>query len=121
MKKYLSEKQIIKNLQQGKAIEQWIGITQCDGYVVIKWLRIQKEKYQNFSVMYFEAYDDRNEDNADIYKLRLLNLEEPFGVIETFALINTAILYATLAYDASDLKYVCAGDIQENYEDYLAT
>ncbi|SEP44775.1 hypothetical protein [Mucilaginibacter sp. OK283] len=119
MKQYLTEEQIKSNVRLGKSIEQWLGFTGEDDCVILKWLRIDKEKNQGYSVSYFESFDEGNEDLLDIYEFLLLDPDEPFGVINTFASIDEALEFATQTYNASNTKYVSAGMIQEEYRDYL--
>ncbi|MNW10470.1 hypothetical protein D3C71_2077010 [compost metagenome] len=49
----------------------------------------------------------------------MVDPDEPFGVINTFASIDEAIQFATVKYSASNFKYITAGTIQEEYKDYI--
>ncbi|MCS3556468.1 MULTISPECIES: hypothetical protein [unclassified Sphingobacterium] len=119
MKQYLTEEQIKTNLRLGKSLEQWIGFFEQDDYTILRWLRIDKEKNQVYSVTYFESFDEGNENFLDIYEFSLVDPDEPFGVINTFASTDEAMQFATLKYSASSFKYITAGTIQEEYKDYI--
>lgn len=119
MIQYLTEDQIRTRLRLEKSVEQWLGDVQEDDYTILKWLSIDKENDESFSVAYFECFDEGNEDFLDIYEFSLVDPDEPFGVIHTFPSIVDALEFATFTYKVSSHKYVPAGMIQEEYKDYI--
>ncbi|APU98558.1 hypothetical protein BV902_21290 [Sphingobacterium sp. B29] len=119
MIQYLTDDQIRTRLKLGKSVEQWLGDDQEDDYIILKWLRIDREKDKSFSVVYFESFDEGNEDFMDIYAFSLVDSDEPFGVINIFPSIADALEFARFTYKASSDKYVPAGIIQEEYRDHI--
>ena len=119
MKRYLTREQLKSNLLLGFAVEQWLSHYREDDYTIIRWLRIDKENDQNYTVAYFECFDEGNEDFLDIYEFSLLNPDEPYGVLTQFNNSDDALSFSTTAYEASNGKYVSTGMIQEEYQDYL--
>ena len=119
MKNYMTEEQLKSNVTLGKAVEQWLGYTKEEDYVVIKWLRIDKEKNQSYTVAYFECFDEGNSEFLDVYEFSQLDPDEPYGALNTFDSIDDALIFSTVTYNALNIKYVSAGMIQEEYRDYL--
>ncbi len=83
MIKYLTEEQLLSLLKLGKSVEQWLTHEKHDGYTVLKWLRIDREKDMTYSLSYVECFDDGNENFFDIYEFSPLNPDEPV-IINTF-------------------------------------
>ncbi len=117
--RYLNEDEIQCRLRLGKSVEQWLGVVQQTDYTILRWLSIDKEGDETFSVAYFESIDEGNEDFLDIYAFSLVDPEEPFGVINTFSSITKALEFAEVTYKASPHKYTAAGMIQDEYRDYI--
>ena len=116
---YLTKEQLRANLSKGKAIEQWIGFYEEINYTVLKWLRIDKENDNSFSVSYFEVFDEGNLDFLDIYEFSPLEPEEPYGFINNHKSIDDALEFAYKEYKANDVNFVNSGMIQEEYKKYL--
>ena len=119
MKQYLNKDKIQSRLRLGKSVEQWLGVVQKDDYTILRWLSIDMESDESFSVAYFEPFDEGNEDLLDIYAFSLVDPDEPFGVIDTFSSVADAVEFADATYKASPNKYIAAGVIQEEYRDYI--
>jgi len=119
MLQYLTDGLIRTRLRLGKSVEQWLDDVQEDDYTILKWLSIDKENDESFSVAYFECFDEGNEDFMDIYAFSLIDPDEPFGVIHTFPSIVDALEFATFTYKASSYRYISTGMIQEEYRDYI--
>lgn len=119
MRRYLTEDQLKSNLRLGRSVEQWLGSVEEDDYIILKWLRIDKERDESFSVTYFESFDEGSEELLDVYEFSLVDPDEPFGVINTFSSIADALEFAIITYNASNDKYVSSGMIQEEYRDYI--
>jgi len=117
--RYLNKDEIQSRLRLGKSVEQWLDDVQEDDYTILKWLSIDMESDESFSVAYFESFDEGNEDFLDIYAFSLINPGEPFGVIHTFPSIVDALEFATFSYKASSHRYISTGMIQEEYKDYI--
>lgn len=119
MKNYLTEEQLESNLSLGIAVEQWLGTINEGDYIIIRWLRIDRERDRNYTVAYFECFDDGNEGFLDIYEFSRLNPDELYGVLSEFDNFNDALNFAETSYESSNSRYVSAGMIQEEYSDYL--
>jgi len=119
MKLYLTEEQLKTNLSLGKSIEQWLGYLQKEEYTLLKWLRIDKERDGNYSVAYFESFDEGNKAFLDIYEFSLIDPDEPYGVINSFSTMAEALDFTEVTYGALMDKFVSAGMIQEEYLAYL--
>jgi len=100
MKTYLKEEQLKSNLSLGFPIEQWLSHYKEEDYTVIRWLRIDKEKDQNYTLAYFECFDEGNENALDIYEFSMLNPDEPFGVLTQFDKIEDALNFSENSYGA---------------------
>ena len=118
---YLTEQQLKANLMVNRAIEQWLSVYNENDYTIIRWIRIDKETSGEFSVAYFESFDEGSEDFADIYEFSLKYPDEPFGVINYFDTLEEVLNYTIITYHASIDKFVAAGIIQEEYLNYLSS
>jgi len=112
MMRYLNKNEIQSRLRLGKSMEQWFGVVQEANYTILRWLSIDKESYESFSVAYFESFDEGREDFLDIYAFSLVDPDEPFCVIDTFSSVVDALEFAEVTYKASPNKYTTAGMIQ---------
>ena len=74
--RYLTNEQLTTNLSLGKSVEQWLSFETKDDYVVLKWLRIDKEKDSTYSVSYIECFDDGDTDYIDIYSFSPVDPDE---------------------------------------------
>ncbi|QDW25197.1 hypothetical protein FFJ24_010395 [Pedobacter sp. KBS0701] len=115
---YLQQEQLKSNLSLGKAVEQWINAEIKEDYVIIKWLRIEKEADGSYTVTYFECFDEGDENFVDVYEFSMLDPDYPFGIITSFSSIKDAIDFSVENYGASVLKFVSGGMIQEEYANY---
>ncbi len=118
MTRYLTKDQLKTNLRLGRTVEQWLGATREEDYVILKWISIQKEGDQGYSVTYIESIDEGDEDFLDIYEFSSVDPDEPFGRTATFSSIDDALKYVAHSYSASNIKYVSRGLIQEEYTRY---
>lgn len=119
MMNYLNLEQLKSILIVGKAIEQWLGYSNEEDYIILKWIRIDPEKGGHFTVSYFESFDEGNIDFVDIYEFSTLDPDVPFGISNTFSTIEEAINFSIKEYNAALDKFVSAGMIQEEYIIYL--
>ncbi|WP_316812580.1 hypothetical protein [Pedobacter heparinus] len=118
MSRYLLPEQLKSNLRLGKSVEQWLGHQQEDGYVILKYIAIEKERNGEYSLLYMEHIDEGNESFLDIYDFSYVDPDEP-AVINLFDSVEEVLDFALNTYGASLDKYVSAGMIQEEYADYL--
>ncbi len=119
MIKYLSEPQLRTHLQIGKPVEQWISHSEVEDYIILKWLRIDKDKSGKYNVCYFESFDEGGLDFLEVYAFSAVDPDEPYGIITSLASIEDALDFAVRVYNATNDKFVPAGMIQEEYEVYL--
>ena len=119
--KYLSEELLLQYLKLGKPVEQWLGSENRSDYTIIKWLRIEREKNGNYSVVFFEAFDEGNEDFLDIYEFSSTDPDIPYGKIDSFEDSNEALVYTLVEYGCKKDRFVNAGMIQEEYREYLSS
>ena len=119
MARYLDAMQFKTNLRLGKAVEQWLSHYDEANYTIIKWLRIDKESDESYSLAYFESLDEGGKDCIDIYHFSLLDPDELGGVITTFTSTDDALEFAITTYKAFADKFVTGGMIQEEYRDYI--
>lgn len=118
MSRYLIPEQLKTNLSLGKAVEQWLGHQQGDGYVILKYIAVEKERNGEYSLLYIEHIDEGNKDFLDIYDFSYINPDEP-AVINAFDSIEETLDFALNTYGASPDQYVPAGMIQDDYANYL--
>lgn len=116
---YLEQEQLKSNLNLGKSVEQWLGTETGNEYIIIKWLRVDKEADGNYTVTYIECFDEGNEDFADVYEFSTLDPDYPFGITSSFSSIADAIDFSVENYGASYSKFVSEGMIQEEYINYF--
>ena len=119
MEFYLTQEQLTGNLRLGKSVEQWLGHAAIDDYIILKWLRIDKEKTGEYSVAYFQSFDEGNREFIDIYEFSAVDPDDMFGVIHSFPELDEALRFAVENYAASLNKFVSAGMIQQEYLNYL--
>jgi hypothetical protein len=116
---YLTQEQLTGNLRLGKSVEQWIGHAAIDDYIILKWLRIDKEKTSDYSVAYFQSFDEGSREFIDIYEFSAVDPDDMSGVIHSFPEFDEALRFAVENYAASLSKFVSAGMIQQEYLNYL--
>lgn len=119
MAKYLTEEQLVSNLNIGKSVEQWLSFEMNDDYTVVRWIRIDKEKNGIFSLSYFETFDEGSEDFYDVYEFSPVDPDVLWGKIDSFDSVEAILKFAADEYDAQIDKYVNAGLIQNEYLNYL--
>ncbi|MEJ7557060.1 MAG: hypothetical protein WKF66_02055 [Pedobacter sp.] len=103
----------------GKTVEQWLGYKKYKDYTLLRWIRIEMEKNQEYTVAYIESFDEGNIDFIDIYEFGTLDPDEPAGVLTTFSNQSEAINFSIREYGAKLDKFVSEGMIQEEYSIYL--
>jgi hypothetical protein len=116
---YIAPVQIAAQLRGGQAVEQWLGHTNAKGYRSIKWLRIERDRNDQFCVAILECFDDGSPDFLDIYAFEPLDPDALNGVTKTFKEPEAAIAYATSEGGASIDQFVIGGQIQEIYARFL--
>lgn len=116
---YLQNEQLRTNLRLGRTVEQWLGYKQEDDYIVLRWISIEKESSDEYSVAYIESFDEGSEDFLDIYEFSTLEPDEPLGIVTTFSTIDEAISFSLDEYSAKMDRFVSAGMMQEEYRTYL--
>lgn len=117
---YLSSEQLKAALSLGKTVEQWLNIVHEEDYDVLRWLSIEKEKNGQYSVSYFEVFDEGNEDFLDVYEFSYLDPDVPC-IIDYFDNYKQALTHCIEHYHCQENKFVNAGMIQEEYSNYLKT
>ncbi len=117
--KYLLKEQAFQQLIAGRAIEQWLGHLNYEDYRIIKWLRIDREETSEYSVTYFEVFDEGSNDFLDIYEFSPLDPDKYYGEISTFNTKEMALDYSINYYKADVEKFVGNGLIQDVYADFL--
>lgn len=115
---YINPQQLITNLSLGKPIEQWLGYSRLPDYTVLKRLTIDKEN-NKFSVVYFEIFDEGNEDFTNIYEFNIIDTDEPYGIMDIFKTPKEAIDHALEKYNCKIDKFINSGLMQKEYEEYL--
>ncbi|RQO64362.1 hypothetical protein DBR43_33050 [Pedobacter sp. KBW06] len=116
---YLQNEQLKTNLSLGRTVEQWLGYKQEDDYIVLRWISIEKESSDEYSVAYIESFDEGREDFLDIYEFSTLDPDEPLGIVTTFSTVDEAISFSLDEYGAKIDSFVSAGMIQDEYLNYL--
>ena len=58
--RYLEKDQLTTNLSLGKSVEQWLSFESKEGYTILRWLRINKERDSKYTVNFTECFDDGN-------------------------------------------------------------
>jgi hypothetical protein len=117
--KYLTEEQAISYLNLAKSIEQWLSYYAENDAIILRWLKINKESTEEYSVAYYESFDDGNSDFADVYEFSAKDPDEPDGTLNTFHSVEEALSFTEMKYGAKRDKYIPAGMIQEEYLNYI--
>ncbi len=118
--KHLTVDEAFNSLTKGIAIEQWIKDYAELNYVVIEWLRVDKEKDNSYSVAFFRCFDEGEEDFFDVYEFSQIDPNLPYGLIQNFTSAEEAISFAIINYHCYGDKFINAGLIQDEYELYLS-
>ncbi|MBJ7428016.1 MAG: hypothetical protein JHD28_03535 [Bacteroidia bacterium] len=116
--RYLDKEQLTTNLKLGKSIEQWLGSQNEQDYNILKWIRIDKEKTTEYSLLYFEVFDDGDDKTFDVYEFEPVDPDAQFGIINTFDSIDDLLEFAKNNYMVSENKFVNSGVLQEEYKNY---
>jgi hypothetical protein len=116
--RYLLPEQLRANLSLGRPVEQWLPPRLHDDYVVLRLLRIEKERNSTYATIYIECFDDGNEGFVDVYAFSSVNPDES-EVVNNFDLVEGALGFAIENYHASPEKFVGAGMVEEEYKAYL--
>lgn len=120
MYRYLTIDQAKTNLRLGKPVEQWLTPLKKEDYTIVRWIRIDKESDNTYSVSRFEVIDEGDESFSDVYDFTPLNPDEPYGDIQSFENPNDALEYACKTFGLDKSKFVNAGIIQDEYLDFVS-
>jgi hypothetical protein len=115
--KHLSAEQLYFTLKASRAVEQWVGHEDKDDYIVLKWLTIYAEENGDYSVSYFEVFDEGNRNFIDINEFGAIDSDEE--MINTFVTFQEALNFAIREYGCSEDRFVNVGMIQDEYVKYL--
>jgi len=116
---YLSEKQALQQLSAGRSIEQWLGHKVETNYRLINWLRVDREKTNEYSVSLFMAFDEGDFNFLDVYEFSPFDPDLPYGEITTFESKEAALKFSVDKYKAQSNHFVGQGVIQDIYADFL--
>jgi hypothetical protein len=120
-RRYLTEAEVLSTLSRGASVEQWLESTPVDSDTVLRWLRIDRERDGQFSVTYFEVFDDGGPEFLDIYEFSSVDVDKPHGESTSFDDAKRAIRHCVESHQARTDRFVNAGMIQEEYADYVST
>jgi hypothetical protein len=115
--KHLSSEQLYFTLKAGRSIEQWLGHEDKGHYILLKWLTIYAEKDGDYSVSYFEVFDEGSRSFIDIYEFGAIDPDEE--AIDTFSTFQEALNFSMSKYGCAQDGFVNEGMIQDEYVKYL--
>src|ERR1041384_4428823 len=102
-------------LRARRPVEQWLGVRDQAGRRVIKWLRIEPDRYgDEFAVCLSEVFDTGNENFFDLGEFEPVDADEP-NIFRTFADWESALAHA-ISLGASREQFVPNGRVQDVYE-----
>jgi hypothetical protein len=98
-------------------VENLLQESRQEDLLVIRFLRIDRERGGDFSVALFEVIDEGNKDFLDIYEFSPIDPDFPFGKMASFKSADDAVSYSKIELSADENKFVNAGIIQGEYKD----
>lgn len=120
MIKYLTESQIVYQLNASRSIEQWLKSYYIGNAHCIKFIRITNDLQQGCCVWISEVEDVGDDDHLDIYSFPAIDPDAPYGHSVEFKTIKDCLQYCYTNLDAKPEKFVGAGLLQDLYRnDYL--
>jgi len=117
MPRYLIRGQLEMALRNRRPVEQWLGARDEKGRRVLRWLGIEPRETGEYAVRVREVYDCGNEHFFDIYEFEPLDLDEPEGLVTTFAEWGAALIHAA-SLGAKREQFVPHGRIQDVYREF---
>jgi len=119
--RYLTTNGLERALNQGRTVEQWLGVRTEGEFTVLKWLSIEHHRDGSVVLRVREALDEGNPEFLDVYEFTPFDAEAEFGIETIFATPQEAFEYALDHLGANPHRFVGQGVIQDEYADYLKT
>lgn len=114
--RYLSELQIQAALDRSLSVEQLLlPAIICDAQV-LRWIDLRMST-SGLTLTLYEVFDDGSDECLDVYSFEQVSPDEA-PVCHRFSELKTALSFAELKYSAYCGRYVNAGVIQDEYQDY---
>src|SRR6267143_5617169 len=115
MERYLTKNALVRSLDQGRTVEQWLGVRTENGVQILKWLSIEHDEDdregQSTILRISEVLDDGGPDFHDIYEFTPYDANAEFGVTKTFGTPEEALQYAIRNEGADEQRFVGDGVI----------
>lgn len=117
MKKYIDKQTVSTYLNLGKTIEVFLGRISNDKSIIC-YLDIVRTKDTDIELTYYEVYDEGNLEFLDLYSFSSVDPDMDFETYR-FDHIDRVIEFIHERFKVTEIKFVNAGIIQNEYEDLL--
>ncbi len=114
--RFVDKNDLASILNSGRSIEQMLGLFDRDGFRIVNFIRIDREKDGEFSMAFFEVIDEGSRDFLDVYEFSPYDPDSPYGSISK-AGSPEEIIDMAVKIGASPERFVNAGVIQDEYKD----
>jgi hypothetical protein len=116
--KYIDKNQILTYLNIGKCLEQWLSPLEMDGYEIIRFIEIEKNKSDVYILRYIQVFNEGSLDFLDINEFSSIDPDRGYEQIE-FEDFNMMIKYIIDNFSCSIDRFQNRGMCQDDYEKYL--
>ena len=119
MSRYLIEPHIKSALSRGKRVEQFLGPRESDGLACVQYA-VMSSRGAEFRIDVYEVEDVGSEDFLDIYEFPSSDPDGDPVVSIAADSLGAALDQASRQVAADPGRWVNAGVIQDEYQDYLS-
>jgi len=120
MERYLTRNALERSLEQGRTVEQWLGVRTENDHRILKWLSIERDRAGHTILRISEVLDEGGPGLYDVYEFTPYDSNAEFGVELSFDSPEQALDHAIRNLGADPQKFVDDGVVQLEYKDYLS-
>ena len=120
MRRYLTYSEALSAVRNGRAVEQWLRGRDDGDDRIIEWLRIHRERVDEFCVAHITVFDQGSIDFIDMGEFQSYDPDVPFGETSSFSDPGDALAFAVEELGAVPERFVNSGMVQAEYDDYIA-
>ena len=113
---YLSKENLVQILERSGAIEQLLEPKHEGDGMVVRFVRIERNRSEEFVATLLEVFDVGTPDFLDMYEFEAVDPNLPYGDAHSFSSASEAIEFACDEIGANDEKFLGNGMIQDEYK-----
>lgn len=113
---YLHKESLVQILNSAGVIEQLLEPRYEGGGVVVRFVRIQKDRSRGFVTALLEVFDVGSPNFLDVYEFEAVDPDLPYGDMRIFDNAGDAINFACVEIGANQERFLGNGMIQDEYK-----